>query len=67
MRLYAGSSEEFISDNVHNRIADKLRTAYFASYRREASRSEVELVAQLTGHGLHAVSACWLQAARSAA
>lgn len=41
MRLYAGSSEEFIADNVHNRIADKLRTAYFQSYRREASRSEV--------------------------
>ncbi|OFW58187.1 MAG: peptidase S24 [Actinobacteria bacterium RBG_16_64_13] len=41
MRLYAGSSEEFIADSVHNRIAHKLSTAYFASYRREPSRSEV--------------------------
>lgn len=41
MRLYAGSSEEFISDSVHNRIADRLRTAYFGAYRREAAPSEV--------------------------
>jgi phage repressor protein C with HTH and peptisase S24 domain len=41
MRLYAGTSEEFVADSVHNRIADKLRSAYFASYRREASHSEV--------------------------
>lgn len=41
MRLYAGSSEDFISDAVHNRIADKLRIAYFNTYRREAAPSEV--------------------------
>ncbi|MEI8314721.1 MAG: DUF2075 domain-containing protein [Verrucomicrobiota bacterium] len=41
MRLYAGTSEEFIADSVHNRIADKLRTAYFTTFRREASPSEV--------------------------
>jgi len=41
MRLYAGSSEEFVADNVHNRIAEKLRSAYFDSYRREASQAEV--------------------------
>jgi uncharacterized protein len=41
MRLYAGSSEEFVADNVHNRIAEKLRTAYFDSYRRDASQAEV--------------------------
>ena len=41
MRLYAGSSDEFIADSVHNRIADKLATAYFSTYRREASPSEV--------------------------
>jgi uncharacterized protein len=41
VRLYAGSSEDFIADTVHNRIADKLSKAYFDAYRREASRSEV--------------------------
>jgi hypothetical protein len=41
MRLYAGSSKDFIDDSVHNRIADKLKSAYFASYRREASRGEI--------------------------
>ncbi len=41
MRLYAGSSEDFIADSVHNRIADKLRAAYFSTYRREAAPSEV--------------------------
>jgi hypothetical protein len=41
MRLYAGSSKDFIDDSVHNRIADKLKAAYFASYRREASRGEM--------------------------
>jgi DUF2075 family protein len=41
MRLYAGSSEDFISDSVHNRIADKLRTAYFNTYRQEATPGEV--------------------------
>src|SRR5207253_318752 len=29
MRLYSGSSTNFIDDSVHNRIADKLRDAYF--------------------------------------
>jgi DUF2075 family protein len=41
MRLYSGSSIDFIDDTVHNRIADKLRDAYFVSYRREASPSEI--------------------------
>ena len=27
MRLYAGSSEEFIADSVHNRL-DKLKTCF---------------------------------------
>ena len=41
MRLYAGSSEEFIADSVQNRIAEKLRTAFFSSYRWEPSPGEV--------------------------
>ena len=41
MRLYSGSSTDFIDDSVHNRIADKLRDAYFITYRRQAPPSEV--------------------------
>ena len=41
MRLYAGSSTDFISDSVHNRIAEKLKVGFFANYRREASPGEV--------------------------
>jgi hypothetical protein len=41
VRLYAGSSEEFVADNVHNRIAEKLRSAYFDTYHREPSQAEV--------------------------
>ena len=41
MRLYSGTSTDFIDDSVHNRIADKLKDAYFVTYRRQASPSEV--------------------------
>jgi DUF2075 family protein len=41
VRLYAGTSKDFIDDSVHNRIADKLKDAYFASYRRAAAPGEV--------------------------
>ena len=41
MRLYAGTSLDFISDSVHNRIAEKLKAGFFANYRREASPGEV--------------------------
>lgn len=41
MRLYSGTSIDFIDDSVHNRIADKLKGAYFFTYRREASPSEI--------------------------
>ena len=41
MRLYAGSTEEFISDSVHNRIADRLSSAYFAAYRTQPTPSEL--------------------------
>ncbi len=41
MRLYAGSTEEFVADNVHNRIAGRLRDAFCDVYRHEPSQSEV--------------------------
>jgi hypothetical protein len=41
MRLYAGSSEEFIADSVNNRIADKLKTAFFGEFRYNPSPGEV--------------------------
>jgi len=41
MRLYSGLSTDFIQDNVHNRIADKLEDAFGRQYRHRPSRSEV--------------------------
>lgn len=41
MRLYAGSSSQFIKDNSHNRIAEKLRVAFAAQYCHEPGASEV--------------------------
>ncbi len=41
MKLYSGSSEQFIQDILENRLADKLRTAYEAYYYRLASPQEL--------------------------
>jgi uncharacterized protein len=41
MRLYSGTSQDFISDSVHNSITEKLKNAYFASYRHEVSPGEM--------------------------
>jgi len=41
MRLYSGLSTDFIRDNVHNRIAEKLKDAYFRQYRHNPPPSEV--------------------------
>jgi len=41
MRLYAGSSEQFIKDTFQNQIADKLRSAFFSYYQFYPSRAEV--------------------------
>lgn len=41
MRLYVGSSTDFIDDTVHNRIADKLTSAYKHNFRFMPSASEV--------------------------
>ena len=41
MRLYSGSSIDFVSDSVHNRIAEKLRDAFFHYYRYHPPPAEV--------------------------
>lgn len=41
MRLYAGSSWQFIEDTVQNQIAEKLRLAFAEQYRFNPSRAEV--------------------------
>lgn len=41
MRLYSGTSVQFIDDNVHNQIAEKLRSAFFHNFRYYPSSYEV--------------------------
>ena len=41
MRLYAGSTEQFIRDNVQNQIAEKLRVAFFENFRHNPGPQEV--------------------------
>jgi hypothetical protein len=41
MKLYSGTSTDFISDSVHNRIADKLAEAFNFGFRRAPSPGEV--------------------------
>ena len=41
MRLYAGVSTDFIRDSVHNRIAEKLKDAFFRQFRYHPPPSEV--------------------------
>src|SRR5262245_15880052 len=41
MRLYAGSSREFVRDTAHNQIADKLRSAFQGHFRYQPPPSEV--------------------------
>ncbi len=41
MRLYAGSSKQFITDSIHNQIADKLKLAFFNYYRYNPSQGEI--------------------------
>jgi DUF2075 family protein len=42
MRLYIGSTQQFIEDIVHNQIADRLKAAFFNYYRYAPSPSEVK-------------------------
>ncbi len=41
MRLYAGSSGQFVEDTVLNQIAGKLKNAFFSHYRYNPSHAEV--------------------------
>ena len=41
MRLYSGSSRQFITDTAQNQIAGKLEKAFFDYYRYRPSRAEV--------------------------
>src|SRR5262245_12024443 len=41
MRLYSGMSEDFIRDTTRNRIAERLRDAFFAYYRYNPSPAEI--------------------------
>lgn len=41
MRLYIGSSQQFITDAVHNQVADKLKAAFFSYYRYAPSPGEM--------------------------
>ena len=41
MRLYSGTSNEFVSDTARNQIAVKLETAFFDYYRYSPHKSEV--------------------------
>lgn len=41
MRLYAGTSKNFIKDAVHNQIAGKLSDAFFRHYRYKPAESEI--------------------------
>lgn len=41
MRLYSGSSEQFLKDTILNQIAEKLKLAYFNYYRHNPSPGEI--------------------------
>ena len=41
MRLYAGTSQEFVRDNTHNCIADRLKDAFQAHFHYSPPPSEV--------------------------
>lgn len=41
MRLYSGTSEQFIQDTIQNQIAEKLKSSFFLNFRFNPSPSEV--------------------------
>ena len=41
MRLYSGKAYDFCEDAAHNRIADRLKTAFMSAYRYEPGPAEV--------------------------
>ena len=42
MRLYAGTSAQFITDSVHNQIAEKLKDSFLHQYRFSPSPNEIQ-------------------------
>jgi len=41
MRLYSGSSEQFVTDSYQNQIAEKLRNAFFHAFQFNPPKSEI--------------------------
>lgn len=41
MRLYSGSSRQFVDDTAHNQIAEKLKNAFFDYFRYNPSPAEI--------------------------
>jgi uncharacterized protein len=41
MRLFAGTSEQFLEDTIQNQIAEKLKLAFFNYFRYNPSPSEL--------------------------
>jgi len=41
MRLYAGTSRQFITDTIQNQIAGKLKSAFFETFRFNPSPGEI--------------------------
>ena len=41
MRLYAGSSQQFVDDTIRNQIAEKLKQSFFVHYRYQPSPAEI--------------------------
>lgn len=41
MRLYSGTSKQFVEDAIHNQIADKLKNAFFSNFRFNPSPGEI--------------------------
>jgi DUF2075 family protein len=41
MKLYSGTSDQFIQDTVHNQIADKLKSAFFNYFHYNPSPGEI--------------------------
>ena len=41
MRLYSGTSRQFIQDTITNQISEKLKSSFFTQYRYDPSPSEV--------------------------
>jgi DUF2075 family protein len=49
MRLYIGSTRQFITDATHNQVADKLKSAFFNYYRYAPSPGEMRSWRQSLG------------------